>query len=589
VPHVKPEPDLHLKSHHDLEALAKLEGVELQSETQLQAYALVHNNFFEYLMGLIIVANMVIIIIETDDASDPDVKAVHGWTDPAGTVVLCIFGIELGLRLFAVRMHFWEDRWNRFDFAVVVSDVACSIAGLLFGNVFPMSTLRVFRLAKLARISKVLRVFPELRQMMAGLVGSFVSIIWGVVLLCFVLTVWSIMAVQFIHPVNREAEDKGYYDDCERCGRAYSSVMSSMLTLSQTVVAGDSWGQVIPLIEYAPATALFFLAVYLSVGMAVMNLILGIVVTKAQEAHEAMRLENEKESKMKKLDVKTTLLSMCSEMDEDHNGELTKEEIEHGFENLPHFRQTLSEMDIGADGLGVVWTILDYNKTGTVKYPDFVGQIYKMQESDSQFMLAYIRYYICLMKDQMCDLLDQNRKANKEYQDKAEHQRTEALRIQKRLGEHQEQIAGRLSGVDEDGSDEKKSKLTIPTEEHILRTVTRKSAQVPLRRQDTGMTETLQAKDGAPSVVGEAIRNGTQQDEVSTPQCGIEVFSHPNGDEVKAKPFTKKKAKGKAKRLPDSEVPISDARCSDPVAEQQRPNRCAPRVSHLMADDLNTE
>ena len=53
------------------------------------------------------------------------------------------------------------DSWNTFDFLIVVSDLFFTLIGLVIGSVFPMSTLRVFRLAKLARVSKVFRVFPE--------------------------------------------------------------------------------------------------------------------------------------------------------------------------------------------------------------------------------------------------------------------------------------------------------------------------------------------------------------------------------------------------------------------------------------------
>ena len=75
-----------------------------------------------------------------------------------------------------------------------------SFLGLVLGSVFPVSVLRIFRLCKLARMSKVFRVFPELRLMMAGLLGSFRTIFWGTVLLAFFLLVWSIIAVQFKGP-----------------------------------------------------------------------------------------------------------------------------------------------------------------------------------------------------------------------------------------------------------------------------------------------------------------------------------------------------------------------------------------------------
>ena len=116
--------------------------------------------------------------------------------------------------------------------------------------------------------------------------GSFRAIMWGTVLLAFVLLVWAIIAVQFIHPLNKKLA----HLDCERCPRAYESVLQSTLTFSQQIVAGDSWGQAtVPVIEAYPFSALYFMGVFLTVAVAVMNLILGVVVNVASSEHDRLR------------------------------------------------------------------------------------------------------------------------------------------------------------------------------------------------------------------------------------------------------------------------------------------------------------
>merc|ERR1719217_1083201 len=131
--------------------------------------------------------NMVLIIVETDYAAHNDDSLP--WAEVVGWVIF-------------------------------MTDSVFSVLGLLLGDVFPVSTLRVFRLCKLARVSKVFRVFPELRLMMAGLLGSFRAIFWGTVLLAFVLLVWAIVAVQFIHPLNLDLAERGVLENCDRCPRA---------------------------------------------------------------------------------------------------------------------------------------------------------------------------------------------------------------------------------------------------------------------------------------------------------------------------------------------------------------------------------
>jgi hypothetical protein len=351
-------------------------------------------------MGLIIIFNMVMIIIETDHGAENE--DTLPWAEVVGWINLSIFVTELTLRLFALRMQFWQDRWNTFDFLIVVSDALCSIIGLILGDIFPVSTLRIFRLCKLARVSKVFRVFPELRIMMAGLLGSMRAIFWGTVLLAFVLLVWAIVAVQFIHPLNKKLSESGGLSDCERCPRAYSSVMQATLTFSQQIVAGDSWGTAtIPLIEAYPGTAIYFLAVFLSVGFAVMNLILGVVVNVAQTEHDNLQSEIQFEEGYLRLENRDLLLKICEEMDKDESGELTKEEMLSGYEERADFRDALTGMDVQKDDLIIGFAAMDPDKSGTVTYNELVRKLYSMKETEMAFMLEQIKYHLMTVKDQL--------------------------------------------------------------------------------------------------------------------------------------------------------------------------------------------
>lgn len=47
---------------------------------------------------------------------------------------------------------------------------------------------------------------------------------------------------EVLHPVNVRVAERGDYEGCERCIRAYSSVLTSNLTFMQQILAGDSWG-----------------------------------------------------------------------------------------------------------------------------------------------------------------------------------------------------------------------------------------------------------------------------------------------------------------------------------------------------------
>jgi len=73
------------------------------------------------------------------------------------------------------------------------------------------------------------------------------------------------------------------------CPHAFETVFKSGLTFFQTIVAGDSWGTLaVPIIQYEPATAIFFIMVLVSVSLAIMNLILAVIVEAAQGSRNEM-------------------------------------------------------------------------------------------------------------------------------------------------------------------------------------------------------------------------------------------------------------------------------------------------------------
>jgi voltage-gated sodium channel len=357
---------------------------------------ILHAPLFEHLMAVVIILNFVVVILDTDyDASGEDAPV---WVDVCSWGVLITFVLELILRVFTYRGEFPLERWNVFDFIIITLDFTMSLIGLFGSGFINLSGLRILRLARLARVTKIVQVFPELRLMLAGLAGAMHAILWGTVLLFTVLLIWAVMAVQFIHPINEEL----VYMGCERCPRAYESTFQAALTFCQQIVAGDSWGRVtVPVIEESPATGLFFAGVYLSVGLALLNLILGVVVNVATEERERLLAEMAAERDVQRLEAHDALKRMCSEMDEDGNDELTMEEIKHGYDHNEAFRTVLTKMEIGRSDLDIVWTILDSDKSGTITSSEFVTQVYKMKSSDTQFMLAYIKFYITEIKDKL--------------------------------------------------------------------------------------------------------------------------------------------------------------------------------------------
>lgn len=263
---------------------------------------------FESFMAAIILSNTIVMIIEIDKSVDEEsfITSMH-WTEGVGWVILILFVLELALRLIASPCAFWKDAWNIGDFIIVVTDLSLSLIGLFAGEDFPVSALRVFRLAKMGRVSKLLRVFPELRMLLLGLAHSCRAVFWGTLMLALFLLIWSMVAVVLIHPLNKNIDHGG----CDRCARAYSSVWQALLTFFQQIVAGDSWGQVtIPLIEAYPITILVFIPAFLSIGLSCLNLILAVVVTASQSAYSQEMDDEEAKEAARKFQKESNIIGI---------------------------------------------------------------------------------------------------------------------------------------------------------------------------------------------------------------------------------------------------------------------------------------
>lgn len=242
---------------------------------------------------------------------------------------------------------------------------------------------------------RVLLYFPELRLLLHGLAGAMKAIFWGIILIGFLLVTYSIIAVQLIHPLATELGELGHYDGCDRCVRSFESVQAAVLTLTQQLVAGDSWGTVtIPLLEHYPYTFPYFLVIFVSVHLAVLSVILAVIVDSALEARKEAERELQLLKEEKFLEARTELEQVCSSMDLDCSGALTLGELEEGYMKNAAFGNVMKVMDVEFTDMSAVFRVLDADKSGDVKYREFVDQLYKMKTKDSNTVLVFVKLYM---------------------------------------------------------------------------------------------------------------------------------------------------------------------------------------------------
>jgi len=386
---------------------------------RLKASRLIDNPWFDGIMCAIILANCGVVLIETDhnavcetqrieaaDVGGPEDEPPScehpGWIGAINRVFLVIYTLECGIRIFVERRTYVTKGWNLFDVTIVF----LGVVGDVLEGVMPFSLgyLRVFRVARLVRAVRVMVSFEELRAMLLGFVGAMKTLMYASIMLFMLLSFWAIAGVSVFHPIAMDLleEKPEAFDGCERCPRAFRNVTNGLITLFQTIIAGDSWGQfAVPMIEYRGVCILLFVPIIFTVGFGLLNLVTAVIVQAAVQSRETGADEKRKEQDRLALEAKKNLIQICEDMDDDKNGSVTLEELIDGSETNPAFARQLKMMQVDVQDLKQVFEFMDSDNSGSVTYNEFADQIYKMKSQDTKTILSFVKFYVMDIRQSM--------------------------------------------------------------------------------------------------------------------------------------------------------------------------------------------
>lgn len=345
------------------------------SPRQRYIYACLNNRYFEVVIGIVIVLNLVLVAVETDASVDGDHPAmifeIMNW------IVVFVFVVEIALKAYVYRSFFFVDEANVIDFFIVAFDVVLCFLSVWFQHMPSFAILRVFRcVVRLSRALRFATFFEELYTMLQGFRMALNAIFWGVFLLVLSLVVWSILAVQLVHPltVNMELED------CDRCAVAFDSVWRASLTLFGFAMFGDGWSTLtVPIVWESPGLALFFLGVLISITFSTMNLLLAVIVEHAEEARQHTLHLDALDAEHKIREAKQRLLTLCADADTDNNGCLSSNELKKVFNVKQEFSNALRGMGAHREDVEMVFRILEEDgRDEMVRYEDLADQIHRM-------------------------------------------------------------------------------------------------------------------------------------------------------------------------------------------------------------------
>lgn len=373
--------------------------------TMSLAERILTSSVFEAFAGLLIIISLALIAVETDVRSE---LRVQGGSDSVSMrlktllvlnqIVLCFFTIECVTRMAVYKAKFFRSWWNINDLLIVVTGLTCEViswfcdaSGSMLNNT---ALLRSVRMVRLFRLTRILVAFPELYGLICGLSNCFRTLMWASSFIFMTLTVFSIIAVEYLHPLIPALEEDGLYSGCEWCSEAFSSVMFANLTFFQ-FISGDGWSAVArPIIERHPWTVGIFVTVIVTVVYGLLNLVIAAIVDTAAQAREADIETQARNRYMNRGLCWTAFKNLCESMDVGDTSSITYEDVQSELSCNPELQSYFHVMGVEDEDLQIMFELIGERSRGELTYTQFHEYLYKMRTLETKTSLFYVIRYV---------------------------------------------------------------------------------------------------------------------------------------------------------------------------------------------------
>jgi len=349
---------------------------------------------FDTMIGLVILANAVVIGVESSTRADMPLGCTgdcdcREQLDPALTcssipfwLILADYGFyavylsELTARFVVYGVFVLRSHWVKFDAFLVTASTVDIVVNLVSSSELlkQVMLVRLLRLARLARALRLMVQFQTLWQLVQGLFHSIGTIMWTFLLVTLLMYIYAVTGMELIRVQDNLPLDHPYNAAAESCFR---DLMDAILTLLQ-VFSMDSIGSIYrPLIKQNAFCFAYFVLALLILSIALMNLVTAVMVNSSlDQASEDKEAKKAWEAAKKAKQIEK-LKIMFLELDEDGSGELSLDELLAAPEAMRHELEEIA----GSEDLTELFNLLDYDGGGTLGVEEFCEGVLKATSS----------------------------------------------------------------------------------------------------------------------------------------------------------------------------------------------------------------
>lgn len=363
---------------------------------------IVKNPCFDYIVGVLVVVNSVMIGVQVDVVARRGLKEVPVGFRICETCFAIVFTVELSLRIVTYWGRFLKtqstwNHWNIFDCLVVglqVIEEICTAAVFKYSTESPMLNFSVFRVLRLLRfvriirLVRVLRSFDDLRVLVTSITRSWRPLCWTVILLVLNIYLVAVYFTQLVHdnkPKETAAEGTAEQKREADLQHHFGSLSMSCLSLFQAITGGKDWDDLTyPLMDLiSPFAVLAFSCYILFTVIAMMNVVTGVFVESA--------------IKSAKEDKDTFMINNMREVFRSANGGITGVMTWETFErqlDKPMMQAYFRNIDVDPSEAKGLFQLLDLDGSGFIDCEEFLSGCIRLRGPAKALDMALLMHEV---------------------------------------------------------------------------------------------------------------------------------------------------------------------------------------------------
>mmetsp|Transcript_114005 Transcript_114005/g.329326 ORF Transcript_114005/g.329326 Transcript_114005/m.329326 type:complete len:583 (-) Transcript_114005:77-1825(-) len=345
-----------------------------------RSYEFVHSEIFECIVSGIILLQSIFIGYAAHEAFEVNVNgaAPNKWVAYMEIAFCVFFAIEVLIRVVCERLAFlfgacWK--WNLFDSVLILltlSDVATTgvqsgeISGPLLGRV-----LRLSRFVALMRLSRVMRLLPNLRIILLSILDSMVALLWSFLFIAFFMYIFAVLVLYGVSEHRRQGRAIDAAVEAE-LHLWWGGLYRSIVTLFMSISGGCDWADAVrPLGEMSTVYELLFLFYMFFMYFGVLNVVIGAFVATVQQIAASDPETAAKYAASQMEAYIHRIKGFFRQADVDHTGTLSWEEFRRQLMK-PRVQAYFRALDLDVSQAHVMFDLLDVDGSGSVSVEEFV-------------------------------------------------------------------------------------------------------------------------------------------------------------------------------------------------------------------------